>query len=32
MKKIQEKFMTTALGLSDIFIRFLGIYQILQLP
>ena len=32
MKKIQEKFMTAALGLSDIFIKFLEIYQILQLP
>ena len=29
MKKIREKFMTTALGLSDIFITFLEIYEIL---
>ena len=29
MKNIQQKFMTAALGLSDIFIKFLNIYQIL---
>ena len=29
MKKIEEKFMTAGLGLSDIFIKFLEIYQIL---
>ena len=27
MKKIQEKFVTAALRLSDIFIKFLEIYQ-----
>ena len=29
MKEIQEKFMTAFLRLSDIFIKFLEIYQIL---
>ena len=28
MKKIEEKFVTAALRLSDIFIKFLKIYQV----